>query len=162
MQVCSILLRAHSPPSIQNEAARIPPLSLSFRHPELIRTAAARRSSENSTVVFPVPTLRAHSRSSAQTKTVIIPPPSSLCPHIPASPVTLAAQSSVIPTALLLPYSLQLLRWRPTLWQEVASYPTASSPCPYNLPIPSCSHHPATHAGCYHCLFCSKVYIYFV
>ena len=102
MQVCSILLRAHSPRSIQNEAARIPPLSSSFLHPKLIRTTAARRSSGNSTAVFPVATLRAHSRSSTQTKTVIIPPPSSLCPHIPPSPVTLAAQSSVIPTAVLL------------------------------------------------------------
>ena len=102
MQACSILLRAHSPRSIQNEAARIPPLSLSSLHSELIRTAAPRRSGENSTAVFPVPTLRAHSHSSTQTKTVIIPPPSSLCLHISASPVTLAAQSSVIPTAVLL------------------------------------------------------------
>ena len=65
-----------------NEAARIPPLSLSFLHSELICTTAPRRSSENSTAVFTVATLRAHSHSSTQTKTVIIPPPSSLCPHI--------------------------------------------------------------------------------
>ena len=102
MQVFSILLQAHSPCSIQNEAARIPLLSSSFLPPKLICTAAARQSSENSTTVFPVATLRAHLRSSTQTKTVIIPLPSLLCPHISASPVTLAVQSSVIPTTVLL------------------------------------------------------------
>ena len=80
-----------------NEAARIPPLSPSFLHSELIRTAAPRRSSENSTAVFAVPTLRAHSHSSTQTKTVIIPPPSSLCPHIHNGTVG----GGVIPNALI-------------------------------------------------------------
>ena len=85
----------------QNEAARIPPLSSLFTYSELIRTAAPRRSSENPTAVFAVPTLRAHSHHT-QTKTVIIPPVSSSCPHLAASLVTLAAQSSVVPTAVLL------------------------------------------------------------
>ena len=92
------------PPSsfTQNEGARIPLLPSSFIHSELIRTAAPKRSSVNPTAVFAIPTLRAHSHRSTQTKTVIIPPPSSSCPHIAASLVTLAAQSSVIPTAVLL------------------------------------------------------------
>ena len=91
------------PPSsfAQNEAARIRPLSSSFTYSELIRTAAPRRSSENPTAVFAVPTLRAHSHRT-QTKMVIIPPLSSSCPHLAASLVTLAAQSSVVPTTVLL------------------------------------------------------------
>ena len=82
------------PPSsfVQNEAARIPPLSLSFTHSELIHTTAPRRSSVNPTAVFAIPTLRAHSHCSTQMKTVIIPPLSSSCPHIAASLVTGSAK----------------------------------------------------------------------
>ena len=80
-----------------NEAARIPPLSSSFLQSDLIRTAAPRQSSKNSTTVFAVPTLRAHSHSSTQTKTVIIPPPSSLFPHIHNASVG----CGVIPNALI-------------------------------------------------------------
>ena len=101
---------------------RIPLLSSSFTHSELIHTTAPRQSSENPTAVFAVPTLWAHLHRT-QMKTVIIPLPSLLCPHLAASLVTLAAQSSVIPTTVLLHPLPTTARLRPTPQQEVASYP---------------------------------------
>ena len=79
-----------------------PPLSSLFTHSKLIHTTAPRWSSENPTAVFAVPTFWAHLHRSSQMKMVIIPLPSLSCPHIAASPVTLAVQSSVIPTTVLL------------------------------------------------------------
>ena len=122
----------------QNEAARISPLSSLFTHSELIRTAAPRRSSEDPTAVFAVPTLRAHSHRT-QTKTAIIPPPSSSCPHLAASLVTLAVQSSVIPTAFLLhplPTTAPFEANTPAGGGVILSAPHR---CPYALPILSCS-----------------------
>lgn len=112
------------------------PLASSFtsQHPE--------QGSKNPTAAFAPPTVRAHSHRSTQAKAAKFSPPSSPCLHIPASPVTLAAQSSVIPTAASANiHSLQRLRLRPTPPQEVAQYlaPSSLYPCPLSLYL----YHPA-------------------
>ena len=155
---CSILLpRAHSPRSTQNEAARTPPLSSSFPHPVLIRTTTPRRSSVNSTAVFAIATLRAYSHRSTQMKTVIIPPPSSSCPYIPASQShwqCKAVDSHRCFAAPTLPTTALFEANTPRRHTQCPRH------CPYAFPILSCSHHPATRAGRYHCLFCPNVHRY--
>ena len=130
------LRRAHTPSSFvsqhPDEAARIPPLSSPFPHPTLFALQHSDEDGDNPTAVFIMPT---YSRK----------------------PVTLAVQSSVIPTAVL-------LHPLPTTAPFEANTPRRHTQrphhCPYALPILSCSHHPATRAGRYHCLFCPNVHSY--
>jgi len=123
-----------------------PPSSFTLQHPDW--------SSENPTTVFAMPTLWAHLHRSTQNEAVRIPLLSSLCPHsklictaaprwrqqeshcclhhayIPASPVTLAVWSSVIPTA------------------------ASAIPTPYNISV--WGQHPGRRqCNTQHCLHCA-------
>ena len=118
MQGCSILFpRAHSPCSTQNEAARIPPLFSSCPHPAHSHhnTQTKQREFHRCLCRSHTPSLFAlqHSDEDGDNPTAVF-----IVPTYSRKPVTLAVQSSVIPTALLLhplpTHSLQRLRLRPT------------------------------------------------
>ena len=152
----------------RNEDAGVfyPPPTSSFapQHPK--------RSSKNPTAVFVVPTPRPHSHHNTQTKqrefhrclrrshtpSLFAPQHTDedgdnptavfIVPTYSRKRVTLAVQSSVIPTAAPLPTTAAFEANTPRRHTQRPHHR------PYALPILSYSHHPATRAGRYHCLFC--------